>query len=115
MYGNKRLSRSATGSPKLIGTRYLPGSSDLTISISSSSVISLGALIWDDVQTLIKIFSLLVSSPRRFVFRQKPKFLRKNIFAFYLFYIPGSGLIAIRSSLLVVCLFSSVFFGNVTY
>jgi hypothetical protein len=45
MYVNKRLSRSATGSPKLMGTRYLPGSSDLTISISSSSVISLGALI----------------------------------------------------------------------
>jgi hypothetical protein len=71
-YEYKRLSRSATGSPRLMGTRYRPGSSDLTISISSSSVISLGALIWDEIQTLIKIFSFVVSSPSRFVFKQKP-------------------------------------------
>jgi hypothetical protein len=57
-----------------MGTRYLPGSSDLTTSISSSSVISRGALIRADVQTLIKIFSLEVSSPSRLVFKQKPKF-----------------------------------------
>jgi hypothetical protein len=71
-YEYKRLSRSATGSPRLMGTRYRPGSSDLTISINSSSVISLGALTCDEVQTLIKIFSLVVSSPIRLVFKQKP-------------------------------------------
>lgn len=75
---DERLSRSATGSPRLIGTRYRPGSSDLTTSISSSSVISRGALILAEVQTLMKIFALLVSSPSCLVFRQNPRWFMKD-------------------------------------
>jgi hypothetical protein len=64
---------------------------------------------------LIKIFSFVVSSPRRFVFKQKPTKKKILIYRILFRFIPGSGLIAIRSSLLAVDLFSSVFFGNVTY
>ena len=75
---DERLSRSATGSPRLIGTRYRPGSSDLTTSISSSSLISRGALILAEIQTLMKILALLVSSPSCFVFRQNPRWTMKD-------------------------------------